>query len=117
MEARLVRFGEIEVDGVRYAHDVVVERGRVERRRKRASKPFRDAYGHTPLTLHEHLPWDCRRLVVGTGADGQLPIAEDVLERAKELGVELVALPTDEACRLFALADPEETAAVLHVTC
>jgi hypothetical protein len=31
--------------------------------------------------------------------------------------VELVALPTDEACALLSEADRHDTAAVLHVTC
>jgi hypothetical protein len=41
----LLRF--IRVDGVTYEH----------------------AYGHTPLSIAEDIPWRCRRLVVGTGAD------------------------------------------------
>ena len=44
MDARLVSFGKLEIDGRRFDHDVVVEGGRVRRRKKgpskvRASKP------------------------------------------------------------------------------
>ena len=71
-------FGSIRIDGVDYEHDVVIARGRVRRRRKKASKPFRDAFGHTPLSVGEDIPWDCHRLVVRTGADGALPVMDEV---------------------------------------
>ena len=117
VKARFVGFGEIEIDGRRYARDVVVERGRVSRRHKGPSKARRDEFGHTPLTLEESIPWRCRRLIVGTGADGGLPIVPEIRDEARRRDVELIAVPTDEACRLLAAADPEETAAILHVTC
>jgi len=117
MQASLVRFGVLEIEGDRYDRDVVIERGRVGKRRKKASRPLRDRYGHTPLSLLEPIPWDCRRLIVGTGADGALPIDPAVVAEAGRQGVELVALPTEEACALLADADLETTNAVLHVTC
>jgi len=86
-------------------------------RRKKASKPQRDRYGHTPLTTAEPLPWRCRRLIIGTGVEGRLPVAPDVIEEAARRGVELVMLPTAEACARLSAADVDETAAVLHVTC
>lgn len=117
MKARFVRFGIVEIDGQRYERDVVVVGGRVQRRHKKASRPLRDRYGHTPLSMAEPIPWKCRRLIVGTGADGELPITPDVVAEAERRGVELIALPTPEACRLLSHADPDETAAILHVTC
>ena len=60
-------FGSIRIDGVSYDHDVVIDRGEVRKRKKKASKKFREAFGHTPLSLEEGIPWKCRRLVVGTG--------------------------------------------------
>ena len=120
MDARLVSFGLLELDGRRYDHDVVIEGGRIGKRSKKASKPLRDRYGHTPLSLLEPIPWACRRLVVGTGADGALPIEAEVFAEAARRGVELVAVPTEEACALLsAAAGPElvRTNAILHVTC
>jgi hypothetical protein len=117
MKARLVRFGIVEIDGKRYERDVMVVHGRVERRHKRASRPLRDRYGHTPLSLAEPIPWTCRRLIVGTGEDGALPITDDLIAEAERRGVELIAVPTPEACRLLSRADPDDTAAILHVTC
>jgi hypothetical protein len=117
MRARLVSFGLVELDGQTYDYDVLVERGRVSRRHKKASKPQRDRYGHTPLTTAEPLPWRCRQLIVGTGAEGRLPVAPEVIEEARRRGVELLMLPTAEACARLSAADVNETAAVIHVTC
>ena len=47
--------GSICIDGVTYAHDVVITRGRVGKRKKNPSKPFRDAFGHTPLSIDTSL--------------------------------------------------------------
>jgi hypothetical protein len=117
MQARLIGFGVVEIEGERYERDVVVDRGRIGKRDKKASKPLRDHYGHTPLSLLEPIPWRCRRLVVGTGAEGALPIDPDVFAEAERRGVELVAVPTEEACELLAHADPATTNVILHVTC
>jgi hypothetical protein len=117
MDVRLIAFGQIEIDGRRYEHDVVVEGGKVRRRKKGPSKPFRDQYGHTPLSAHEAIPWSATRLIVGTGASGQLPITPELFDEARRRGVEVVAEPTEEACRLLRKADPNSVAAILHVTC
>jgi hypothetical protein len=117
VRATLISFGILDIDGRRFERDVVIDRGRIARRDKKASKPLRDRYGHTPLSLLEPIPWTCRRLVVGTGAEGALPIVPDVLAEAHRRDVELVAVPTDEACALLADADPATTNAILHVTC
>ena len=109
-------FGSICIDGVIYEHDVVIEHGVVRKRKKKASKQFRDQFGHTPLTLAENLPWDCKCLVVGTGAEGALPVTEEVLKEARRRGVELVILPTPQAIELLNNR-PRDTSAVLHVTC
>jgi hypothetical protein len=109
-------FGSIRIDGVIYEHDVVISRGRVRKRKKNSSKPFRDAFGHTPVSIEENIPWDCRRLVVGTGADGALPVMDEVKHEAARREVELLTVPTNEAIRALQ-AEPKNTNAILHVTC
>ena len=117
MKAELVAFGEIQIEGERYARDVVIDRGRVSRRRKGPSKVLRHQFGHTPLSAAEAIPWGGQRLIVGTGADGRLPIAADVQVEAARRGVGIVAVPTAEACRLLADMKAEDVYAVMHVTC
>lgn len=117
MKARLVGFGELEIDGRRYAHDVVIDRGRVRRRHKRPSRVFRDRFGHTPLSVAEQLPWTGQRLIVGTGADGALPVMDEVVEEARRRGVKLEMLPTADACRRIGELGDDQVDAILHVTC
>src|SRR5713101_8549433 len=68
-------FGSMQIDGRVYDFDLVIDRGEIRKRKKKASKRYRDAYGHTPLSVEEDIPWRCRRLVVGTGAAGRLAVA------------------------------------------
>jgi hypothetical protein len=117
MKATLVEFGEIEIEGERYTRDVVIDAGHVRRRHKGPSKALRDTYRHTPLSTGEEIPWGGRRLIVGTGADGSLPIAPDVYDEAKRRGVQIDARPTREACRLLEGVRSRDVFAVLHVTC
>ena len=58
----------------------------------------------------------CRRLVIGTGAYGALPVMDGVRREAKRRGVELLVLPTAEAIEALQ-QNPEDTNAILHVTC
>src|ERR1700733_5339857 len=109
-------FGSIRVDGVTYDHDLVVDRGKIRKRKKAASRKFRGAYGHTPLSVAEEIPWRCRRLVIGTGADGALPVMQDVWDEARRRKVDLVLLPTAEAIGALTRAGAD-TNAVLHLTC
>lgn len=108
-------FGSIRIDGVSYEKDVVIEAGKVRKRRKKASKPFRDPFGHTPLSIEEDIPWKCRRLVIGTGG-GALPVMDAVKDEARRRKVKLLILPTAQA--IVALQEqPEDTNAILHLTC
>lgn len=108
-------FGSIQIDGVTYEYDVVIDRGKVRKRRKKASKKFRDDFGHTPLSLEEKIPWKCRRLVIGTG-EGALPVMKEVKREAKRRKVELLILPTLRAIEVLE-EHPAQTNAILHVTC
>jgi hypothetical protein len=109
-------FGSIRVDGTTYEHDLIIDRGKIRKRKKAASRKFRDAYGHTPVSLDEDIPWRCRRLVIGTGADGALPVMQQVRDEARRRKVDLVVRPTAQAIGALAKAGPD-TNAILHLTC
>ena len=117
MQARLLAFGLIEVEGQRYEHDVVIDRGHVQKRHKGPSKALRAEYGHTPLSAAESIPWGGKGLIVGTGHDGELPVAPDLRDEARRRGVEVIAVPTAEACALLDGIDARDVRAILHVTC
>ena len=108
-------FGSIRIDGVTYEHDVVIDRGNVRKRKKKPSKKFREEFGHTPVSIEEMVPWQCRRLIIGTGT-GAMPVMEDVKSEAKRRKIALLVLPTTDAIEELK-QHPHETNAILHVTC
>jgi hypothetical protein len=106
------RFGHVVVDGKEQTRDVIVLPTRV------VSDWWR-ADGHRLVLADlgdviEELP---DRLVVGTGAYGQLRPDPEVLNELGQRGVEVEALPTGEAIRRYGELDPRRTAAALHLTC
>jgi hypothetical protein len=117
MDIRWIGFGEIEIEGRRYPHDVVIDRGRIAKRRKSPSKPYRDRYGHTPLSVDEAIPWGGSGLIIGTGAQGMLPIMREVRDEAERRGIELTVVATENACRLLRDVEVGTVRAILHVTC
>jgi hypothetical protein len=109
-------FGSIRIDGITHEHDVVIEGREIRKRKKKPSKKFREEFGHTPLSVKEHIPWKCHRLVIGTGAYGKLPVMEKVKREAERRKVELVIVPTAAAIEELR-GNSKSTNAILHVTC
>ncbi len=116
MQFEAFSFGSIQIDGITYEHDVVMDRGEVRKRKKKPSQEFRDAFGHTPVSTKEKMPWKCRRLVIGTGVYGSLPVMKDVKHEAKRREIELLILSTAEAIEELK-RKPRHASAILHVTC
>jgi hypothetical protein len=111
-------FGWIEIDQVRYEHDVIIHRnGSVTKRSKKKSKELKSTYGHTPLSDHELevLKKEKPEIVyIGTGQYGDLPItpeAETELSR-----FETVIRPTPEILDLLK-KERRSFIAIIHVTC
>src|SRR6476646_8331621 len=117
MDVRFLGFGSIKVEGRTYEHDIVIDRGAVRKRSKKPSKPYCDRFGHTPLSADEEIPWGGPRLIIGTGAHGSLPVMTEVVEKAASRNIDVVAVPTEQACLLISGLEPREIRAVLHVTC
>lgn len=109
-------FGSIRIDGATHEHDVVIDGGKVRKRKKKPSKKFKEEFGHTPLSADEEVPWNCRRLVIGTGLYGALPVMDDVKREAQRRHVELLVVPTARAIQELR-KEIKETNAILHVTC
>src|SRR5258708_6354052 len=108
-------FGSIRIDGVTFEHDVVIDRGKIHKRKKKPSRKFRDALGHTPLSIEEEIPWKCRRLVIGTGT-GALPVMKEVKQEANRRKIKLLVVPTAQATKALN-EDSDKTNAILHLTC
>jgi hypothetical protein len=109
-------FASIRIDDITYENDVVIDRGEIRKRKKKSSKRYRGEFGHTPLSIEEEIPWECRTLVIGTGMNGALPVMDEVKKEAERRNVELIILTTPEAIEKLK-GTPEKTNAIIHVTC
>src|SRR5437867_11053093 len=89
-------FGSLEIDGSSYEHDVLIDRGEISKRKKKPSKKFREQFGHTPISIEEKIPCQCRRLIIGTGT-GALPVIDDVKSEAIRRNIALLVLKTTDA--------------------
>jgi hypothetical protein len=105
-------FGRVLVDGEEHRHDLIVLPHRIVSGWWR-----RNGHAHVLEDLEDVLDELPERLVIGTGADGQLKPDHAALEALRERGIEVEAVPTGQAVRLFAELDPSRTAAALHLTC
>jgi hypothetical protein len=106
------RFGRVVVDGQEQGRDLIVLPDRIVPnwwRRRGHSLVLED--------LDEVLDDLPARLIVGTGASGQMRPDPEAVAALRGRGIEVEFAPTDEAVRLFAESDPATTAAALHLTC
>ena len=76
-------FGLLRIGKITYEHDLIIDGGKIRKRKKKSSKRFREQFGHTPLSIREEIPWKCKRLVIGAGAYGQLPVMDEVKREAE----------------------------------
>jgi hypothetical protein len=65
--------------------------------------------------VEEEIPWNCHRLVIGTGG-GALPVMDEVKREAERRNVELCILRTVEAIKELK-HNARRTNAILHLTC
>src|SRR5437762_13830709 len=90
-------FDSLCIDKTTYEHDLIIDRGKIRKRKKKPSKRFREEFGHTPLSIEEEIPWKCQRLVIGTGGYGRLPAMQEVKHEGERRQVESLIVPTSKA--------------------
>lgn len=106
-------FGHIVVDGVSYRQDLLIWPGKVK-----ADWWRREGHLLQVDDLAEALAANPEVLVVGMGQPGRMQVDQTLAVYLKEKGIDLVALPTQEACRVInSLAGKRRLAAALHLTC
>jgi hypothetical protein len=105
-------FGRITVDGEQETRDVIVLPERVVRNWWR-----REGHALVLDDLEEVLDELPARLIIGTGAYGELRPDPKALRQLEERGIDVEALPTADAVRRYQESNPAATAAALHLTC
>jgi hypothetical protein len=105
-------FGRVVIDGHEETRDVIVLPERVVRNWWR-----REGHRLVLEDLQDVLDELPERLLVGTGAYGQMKPDDATLERLRERGIAVEASPTAEVVRRYGELDPRRTAAALHLTC
>jgi hypothetical protein len=105
-------FGHVIVDGEEQTRDVIVLPDRVVTDWWRA-----DGHRLALADLNEVIDELPKRLLVGTGAHGQMRPDPEALQELGQRGVVVEALATEDAVRRYGELDPRRTAAALHLTC
>lgn len=106
-------FGKIVVRGKEYTSDVIVYPDNVDQTWQRRQSHYLGDYdiGDVIADLPEVL-------IVGTGKQGLLKVSPQLKQAMRDSGVELIVVPTDEACRAYnRYATHKKTIACLHITC
>ena len=107
------QFGKIVIDGQVHTKDVILLPDRV------IGGWWRQE-GHVLhlSDLEEVLAAQLQELVIGQGAYNRMLIAPEVKEALPNKGIELISLPTKEACREYnRRSQSRKVAAALHLTC
>ena len=111
-------YGWIEIDGVRYDHDVIVHRDKtIEKRSKKKSRKYRSFFKHTPLTDNELAFLEKEKpdiVYIGTGQFDDLPITSEALQILAKFGA--IIRPTPEIMN-FLSDEYRSYSAILHVKC
>ena len=106
-------FGHIVIDGKSYNQDLLIWPGNLK-----ADWWRRQSHLLQLDDLSEILDANLEVLVVGKGDSGRMEVDRELASFLKDRGIELVAVPTKEACRIInSLAGKRRLAAALHLTC
>jgi hypothetical protein len=107
------RFGHIVIDGQVYSRDVIIVPDRVIRDWWRGSGHVLD-----PDDLRYVFEASPKVLVVGQGSVSRMQVLDNTIQALKEAGIELISLPTKEACQKYnEVRTLYDAAAALHLTC
>lgn len=107
------QFGEIRISGKNYHNDVIVYPDHID------SKWWRKQ-GHALDVddIKDVIDAKPDVIIVGTGQPGMMRVSEETLARIRGLKIEIMVMPTEQACKEFNRIASEKIAiACLHLTC
>jgi hypothetical protein len=107
------QFGKIVINGSVYTKDVIILPSRI------ISGWWRTEGHKLHISdLDEVLHAKPQILVVGQGANSRMHVTAEVEEKLREAKIEMICLPTDEACLEYNRRSITQlVAAALHLTC
>lgn len=107
------QFGEIRISGKNYHNDLIVYPDHIDSKwwRKQGHAlnidDIRDVIDAKPDVI-----------IVGTGQPGMMRVSEETLAKIKDLNIEIMVMPTEQACKEFnRIASEKRAIACLHLTC
>jgi hypothetical protein len=107
------RFGRIVIDGQPYSKDVILVPDGVVPGWWR-----KEGHSLHPADLDAIQENPPRILVIGLGAFSRMHIPEATKQWLDESGIELVALPSKDACNYYnQIREQGDVAAAIHLTC
>lgn len=107
------QFGKIVIDGVTHTKDVILLPTKTISNWWRTEGHFLDI-----SDLDDVFITNLEVLVVGQGANSRMKVKTEVEDALQAAGIELISLPTQEACKEYNLRSAKQiTAAALHLTC
>jgi hypothetical protein len=107
------QFGEIVIDGKRYASDVIVYPDHVEGHWWREQ-------GHSlkPEDIGKVLQSPPDVLVIGQGSSSRMDVPHETRRKLQEAGIRVIVEPTPQACETYnQLRHKQRVVAALHLTC
>ncbi len=117
-------FGRIVINGKEYKEDVVIYKDKVFMRPKELSAD-KKVEGHTVLSVAEidkileEIGEKPQVVIIGTGAEGKLPIEDEVIEKLKGMAIRVITQVTPEAIETFKELKSMgvEPLFIVHITC
>jgi hypothetical protein len=113
-------FGSITIDGITYAHDILIHMsGEVVKRKKKLSKKY---YGtsHTISLEEAEFIYEkgCDTLVLGAGQYGNVRVSPEAAEFFEHHGCRVILEPTPDAIETYNKTRGKAKAiGLFHVTC
>jgi hypothetical protein len=106
-------FGEIKISGKSYRSDVIIYPDHVD-----ANWWRKQGHDLDIDDIKEAIDSKPEIIIVGTGQPGMLQVDNKTMKKIHELGIEIVVLPTEQACKEYnRIGQKKKVIACLHLTC